>query len=398
MPDLMLPLRAFGWFRYPVFFITLFTAIVMISDDLKSIQSGVRMNDMHLIGRDFVNIWHGGRLAMSAPAARVYDRDDYRKTLKQAADVEGIYAFSYPPHMLLASIPFGKLSYWSALLAWTLLTTGLFWYAARPFLVRAALPHWSIFALPAFWVNLWAGHFGCLIGALALYGWQHARDRPALSGWSFAAMTVKPHLGILVPVVLAAGKAWRATVWAGAATLAMVAVSGIVLGWKSWALWSQSTLPFQASLLDASDPHLLYFMMMPTVERLGAWLGLAGAAKLAFVMSFAGVALVLMFRAWRARIALEELGLLSIIATFLLLPYVFNYDMVAYGLALLVLAARVSLLLRAWERLILSVAFLVPIIQMPLALSGLPIAPLFILALVWILVRHLSAQQRATAC
>jgi alpha-1,2-mannosyltransferase len=390
---LMLPLRAFGWLKYPIFFITLFTAMMMIVGDLKSSRGSARMNDMHLIGRDFVNIWHGGRLAMSAPPARVYDRDDYRAKLYQSVGIKGIYAFSYPPHMLLASIPFGQMPYLAALAAWVVLTMGLFWHAARPWLRAASLPSWSIFFLPAAWINLWAGHFGFLIGALALYGWYHARDKPLLSGAAFAVMTVKPHLGILVPPLLMARKCWTTIFWAGMIGIALIALSGAVLGWDSWDNWIKSTLPFQAGLLDARDSNLLYFKMMPTVERFAAWLGLAGIGKTIAELLFAGTALFLVALAWRKKLDLPTLGLLSIIATFLILPYAFNYDMVAFDVAIMILATRISVRLLLWEKSVLAFAFLVPIVQTPIAVAGLPIAPIFILTTLWILVKHLSPEE-----
>jgi alpha-1,2-mannosyltransferase len=397
MPDLMHPLRAFGWLKYPIFFITFFTAMTMIAGDLKSSWGNARMNDMHLIGRDFVNIWHGGRLAVSAPPARVYDREDYRAKLYQSVGIKGIYAFSYPPHMLLASMPFGQMPYLAALAAWVVLTLGLFWHAARPWLSGAGLPSWSIFFLPATWINLWAGHFGFLIGALALYGWYNARTKPILSGAAFAVMTVKPHLGILVPPLLMARKGWAAFAWAGLIGTALIALSGVILGWDSWDNWIKSTLPFQAGLLDARDPNLLYFKMMPTVERFAAGLGLAGIGKAIVELLFAGSAVFLVALGWRKKLDLPTLGLLSIIATFLILPYAFNYDMVAFDVAILILATRISERLQLWEKSILAFAFLVPIVQTPMAVAGLSIAPIFILLTLWILVEHSSADEPVSA-
>jgi alpha-1,2-mannosyltransferase len=386
-----LPFGAFGIF---VALITLAACGAMLAQDVLSVHGGVAIDEHHVLGRDFVNIWHGGRLATEDGAAAVYDRDHYRQTLAKALGIVDIYAFSYPPQMLLASIPFGQLSYGAALLMWTVVTSGLFWYAARPFLVNAQLPSWSVLALPAFWVNLWAGHFGCLMGALALYGWHYAATKPKLSGAAFALMTVKPHFGIFVPFILAAGRRWGVILWAACLTAIFIAASIIVLGPMAWKDWLMSTIPFQSSLIGAANPNLAYLQMMPTVERLGAAIGLAGFIKSLFQLVFAGAAVLLLVKPWRDGASVADIGLLSTIAVFLVLPYAFNYDMVGYCLAILVLAARYQHRFGTAERWLLGWAFVIPAVHPFLASLSWQPTPLIILGTLAVLSRSVSADAR----
>ena len=357
--------------------------------DLQKVK-GININNLEVIGRDFVNIWHGGEMAGSGKADQVYDRDTYRNILKEKVGITGIFAYSYPPHMLAASIPFGWLSYLGALALWSSGTLALFWYAARPWLAQAGLPSWIILFFPATLINIDSGHFGFLIGALVLIGWWNARKRPLMSGAAFAVMTVKPHLGVLVPVLLAGYRCWRAVLWAGVATVALVIASALFFGWDLWAIWIKSTLPFQASLIGVNDPTLAYLFMMPTVGRMAAQYGLSSSAIFGAQIGFTVVALSLLIYGWRRGIDVADLGLLSILVTFILLPYVFTYDMVAFDLAVLVLATRANSLLSGWEKTVLGLTFLVPAIHLPMSRSGIPISPLLIMATLWILVRVLT--------
>ena len=362
--------------------------------DLQKVK-GININNLEVIGRDFVNIWHGGEMGGSGKADQVYERDTYRTILKDKVGITGIFAFSYPPHMLAASIPFGWLPYLGALAAWSFGTLALFWLAARPWLAQAGLPSWIIFIFPATLINIDSGHFGFLIGALVLAGWWHARDRPLLSGAACALMTVKPHLGVLVPVLLAASRCWRTIFWAGVGTVALVIASALFFSWDLWTIWIKSTLPFQASLIDVNDPTLAYLFMMPTVGRMAAQYGLGSSAVIGAQIIFGVTAIGLLVHGWRRGVSVADLGLLSILVTFILLPYVFTYDMVAFDLAILVLAVRAEASLSGWEKTILGLTFLVPAIHLPMSRSGFPLSPLLIMAALWILTRALSQKTAA---
>src|SRR3546814_3633796 len=70
--------------------------------------------------------------------------------------------------------------------------------------------------LPGSLVNIWAGHYGFLVGALALYGWRWLDTHPRRAGIIFGIMTIKPHLGVLVALVLLLRRDWTAIGWAAA--------------------------------------------------------------------------------------------------------------------------------------------------------------------------------------
>lgn len=372
-------LFAFGVYGFIVWPAAAWLSYDLVAGEVAALD-GIRVNASTVIGRDFVNIWHGGAEALKSGAGAVYDRLEYRRTLADVIGARGVYAYSYPPHMLLFSVPFGLMGYVSALIVWNLAGLALFWHAARPWLRDAGLPGWSVLLLPGTIVNLWAGHFGFIIGALALYGWHAVGRDGRRAGLSFALMTVKPHMGILVPMILAMKRDWRTILWAALGGVVLVLVSMLVFGVAAWQTWLGSTLAFQASLM-ADAPGREFIFMMPTVGRMmqsitdNAMLIVIGQSLAAF---FAGGVLLL---AWRRDVSLRDLGLLSFAATPLILPYVFNYDLVALTLFALLCALRWPVRWYAPDRLVYGAAFLIPLAQAPLAHHGLWLSPIALAAL-----------------
>lgn len=356
---------AFGWLGYD-----------LIAGELDALE-GIRLNPTTILGRDFVNIWHGGREAIDG-AAGVYDRDAYRASLFAAAGVFGIYAFSYPPHMLMLAIPFGAPPYLVSLAIWTLGGLALFVHAARPWLREDGLPAWAALLLPGAVVNIWAAHFGFFIGALALYGWRWAERSPSRAGAAFALMTVKPHMGLLVPIVLAARGRWRTIAAAALGCGVLVLLSVTIFGPAAWSTWTGSTLAFQAGLIEAV-PRSQYSFMMPTVGRMLLAVTQDGVLVSLGQIAIALAALALIGWAAVKGAAVAELGLLSLAATVLILPYSFNYDMVALSLAALIWAARSPAAWWSPERLAHAAAFVAPLAQEPLAREGWWLSPVALL-------------------
>jgi hypothetical protein len=377
-PKLKRLIMAFGLFGLAIWPAAGWYGYDLVSDEYERFQAlpGLHVTPSAIVGRDFVNIWHGGHEALKG-AEGIYDRAEYRRTLRAAADVYGIYAFSYPPHMLMLSVPFGFPSYLWSLALWLIGTFAIFTWAARPWLKEAGLPIWSVLLLPGALVNLWAGHFGYLIGGLALLGWWNAGRRPGLSGASFALMSVKPHMGIIVPFILAAKRQWSTIAWATFGTLALVLASTLVFGIDAWTTWLTSTLSFQVGLIDPGAQREYYYMM-PTVGRMLMAIDRDGPILLGQIL-FGLITMALLVWADRRGAKLADIGLLSIAGTMLILPYSFNYDLVALSLIALVWAARSPARWWSPERLAYGAMFVAPVAQVPLARDGVWLSPVAIL-------------------
>jgi len=372
----------FGWLNMPVLVLTGVFGPAYWLLDLFAIQHGMVINDYLLVGRDFVNMWYGGGLAAAGHGETVYDIDAYRQSLWTVLHLKGIYAYPYPPHSLFLAMPFSLLPYGWALLAWNVLGVALFVHAAAPWLRDVRLPVWYAAVLPAGFVNIWLSHNGFVTGALALYGWRLLDTAPGRSGLAFAALTIKPHLGLLVLPILLFRREWRAIAAAAAGTVALALLAASAFGWTLWPIYVSHTLLNQADMFDA--PSMGFQRMMPTTMIAALASGLPrGIATLAQAAT-ALYAIAVVARCAAARVCVRDLGLLTTTAILLILPYAFIYDMTAHCLATLVFAARAGGRGAGWQRAILAAGFVLPLLQLPLALANLPLGPLILLPVLWV--------------
>lgn len=327
-------------------------------------------------GRDFANVYSSGTLVLEGRLDLLYDLKGY--SAWQDAFFQGglsHHNYSYPPPTLLYTWAFALLPYPVALLSWLLLTGAAFAAAARPYLRDAGLPAWVALIAPATLLNVWAGHYGLLIGALWLGAFHLMPRRPVLAGILIGLMLVKPHLAVLAPLILARRGEWRAFAAAAAAAAGLIAASALVFGPELWRTWLGVTVGVQGAMVD--DVGTYFLTMMPTVVPSVSALGFPGAPAWALQALAAGAAVAALLVCMPADS--RTAGLAGGVATFLVLPYAFNYDMTVPGLAALLLLARLRREPGSGPSFVLLLAFLLPLLVQTFGLLHLP-APAPILA------------------
>jgi hypothetical protein len=270
------------------------------------------------------------------------------------------------------------------LLSWLLLTGAAFAAAARPYLRDSGLPAWLALIAPATLLNVWAGHYGLLIGALWLGAFHLLPRRPILAGVLIGLMLVKPHLAILAPLILARRGEWKAFAAAGATAAAMVALSALAFGPDLWRTWLSVTVGVQTAMVD--DVGTYFLTMMPTIVPTVSALGFPGAVAwtLQILAGGAAVAVLLIHMPRGSR----EAGLAGGVATFLVLPYAFNYDMTVPGLAALLMLARLRREPGNGSAFVLLLAFLLPLVVQTFGLLHLPAPALILAALLALMLRQ----------
>jgi alpha-1,2-mannosyltransferase len=368
-----------------------FCALFLFARDLAATRFGgdFSIAGAALWGRDFVNVYTSGALANAGRLDLLYDVPAYQAyQLDLFGASLNAHNYSYPPVTLLYTWLFALLPYPLALLAWLGGTGALFWRAARPYLAGVNLSGWVALAAPASIVNLWAGHYGFLIGALWLGAWSALPRRPVLAGMLIGCMVVKPHLAILVPLVLLARRDWIAFASASVTSAGLVGLSVLLFGTEIWVTYVGETALQQAAMVD--DVGAFFLTMMPTVTPA---LSMVGVPILAATLIQGAVAL------WAVVLLLRHLpkdsrdaGLATATATFLVLPYAFAYDMTVAGLAGLLLFRRANL--AEPDRLYLAAAAiaLAPMAIMYLNLARLPLAPILLAVQLLMLTGRLSGR------
>lgn len=348
-----------------------------------------------MLGRDFVNAWAGGRLALHGRVGDIYSSHYMAALDRLTGQGLSIHAFSYPPSALLFLWPFGLIPYLAALVLFLIATGAAYLVAARPYLARAGLPSWSAAFLPAALINVWAGHYGFLFSALWLAAFSAMDRKPLRAGGLLALLTFKPHMGVLIPLLLLLRQRWPVILVAVAGTLALVVLSLLLFGGAPWVAYLTGTSRLQMHLLVKE--HAFFFSMMPTAYST-AWTAFT-SVKLAILAQclFAIPAIVIMVRAARTDIAWTDLGLMAATATFLVLPYAFNYDMevVGIGAALLLFDSKRQLDLVG--RILALIALGTPVLVLVLSARTVPLLPVALLGFLWVQARAYGVWRREPA-
>jgi hypothetical protein len=192
---------------------------------------------------------------------------------------------------------------------------------------------------------MWNGHYGLLLGALWLLFFRYRGS--ARAGVFAAVMTIKPHMGLFI--ALASLTRWRTLAVAAGCTLALIALSIWLFEPASWYGFFGNTVGVQTEMLTRGSGEF-YFRLMP-----GAYTAVGGgAAGVALQILFAIGAIAILLRSRR----MEPFALAT--ATFLIVPYVFVYDMtvVCLGFALLLWRDWGDL---SWtDKTILTLGFMAP--------------------------------------
>ena len=331
-------------------------------------------------GSDFLAFWGAARLTVAGTPQLAYDLA--AETAMQATTgIAAMVAYVNPPPYLLAIAPLGLLPYAVAWLVWSLAGWAVWLLVARRILPQATL---AIAAFPGAYLAASHAQNGFLTGALMIGGVLALRRSQALSGALFGALIVKPHLALLVPLWLLAGRKWTALAAGAASAIGLSLLSLAVFGADTWRAWPDS-FAVSAAIMRTSDA--VFWARMSTVYSA---VRLHGGADLALIaqglVTLACAVLVVL--AWRKTRDTQATGALMLAATALGSPYLFAYDLAFLALPLFWLVREgIARGYRPWERLALVALYAAPLAAraaaLPLGLNLTPLAAAGLLALVW---------------
>jgi hypothetical protein len=363
----------------------LFALICVAWDIWLHTRAGITDMDGEQLGRDFVNYWGGAHLAAQGHAAQVYDIKSFVAWQRAHTAANAHFKwYSYPPTMLVLSLPLAMLDFVPALAVW-LLAGGLACTALLARFLDWRMALLAAFATPASLVNALWGQNGQFSAAFMVGGIMFLDRRPWLAGILLGSLCYKPHLAILVPFALAAGGYWRSFVAAGLTALALCACV-FLLGPGVWHDFLRNA-PINAGLLEAGDSM---WHRMPTVFAAMRLMGGSVAVAYGAQALSAVIAVLLTIRIWRGAVSLAVKGTALTAATFLSTPYAWDYDTIALVVSLAWFAADIR---RAgfypWEKIAIAAAIAMPVIFSPLAqASHVQIGPLILCAILALMTRR----------
>ncbi|NDU87097.1 MAG: DUF2029 domain-containing protein, partial [Ferrovum sp.] len=297
----------------------------------------------------------------------------------------------YPPTFYLAILPLALIPHMTAYLVFITIT--LTSYAAVLWrIIPKQETLWALVAFSGSWINIRAGQNGFLTAAIAGAALIFLGKRPLLAGILIGLLAIKPQLAVLFPVALMAAGLWRSFIMAALTVMVFAIVSVGVLGDTTYHAWLQA-LPLPERYLESG---YLPLPAMPTVFSFLRLLGVpVSAAYLGHTVVAIGATMIL-WKVWR-RSSNEMLrGAALTTATFLVSPYVYNYDLA--WLALAIAWMTKFGLMEGWlrgEREILVTVWLLPILSTLIATyTSLQVAPFVLLALLWMILRRSANPQQ----
>lgn len=281
---------------------------------------------------DFVNGWAAGRLVLDGHPAAAYDPLIHKQVEDAALGhvFAGSYEWFYPPHFLFVAALLALVPYLLAFPLWLAATLPVY-VATMRWIAGNRLGLLLAGACPATLANMLIGQNGFVTAALVGGALGLMERRPVWSGLCLGLLTYKPHFGLLFPLVLIVTGRWIVFVTAAAVTVILLLASWLVFGSDTWHA-------FFLSIPDASHGFLSQgvfgFAKLQSLYALLRVIGvpetIAWACHLSFAVAIA-IALCLLWRSTKP-FALKAAALA--LATLLVTPYLFFYDLTVLAIAL----------------------------------------------------------------
>jgi hypothetical protein len=308
------------------------------------------------IGGDYSYYWAASSLALRGEAAAVYDFPRLQAVELAVFGKEASVPFPYPPTFLLLLLPLGVLP---SLAVWLMATGG--GYLG---IIRRIAPHpriiWLTLAFPGAFQNLGFGQNGWL-SAILLGGGLLLLDRlPLAAGVLFGLLTYKPHLAVLIPVALVAGRRWLALVAMGLTAAGWALASVLILGPETWSGFLKN-LPAAVKLLETGNFALIHKMPTVFAAAILAGAGLTAARILQGATMLLTAAIVAWI--WRRGAAPALRNAVLVLGALLFIPHSFIYDLAILALPLAWLGWEGYQ--RGWlpgEKTILLLGFVTPLV------------------------------------
>jgi hypothetical protein len=278
---------------------------------------------------DYIAQWAAGHRVLTGKAAMVYDwagHSAYQAQLLGIHHPVELYLL-YPPPFLFTTVFFAWLPFLPAAFAFLFVTVAAYAASLRLFVQSWLIATAIALAGGGAFYSLWWLQNGFLTAALLVAGLVWLKHRPVLAGIIFGLLTIKPQLGLLIPVALVFSRNWRAFVSAAGTSISLAVAAEIFLGADIWEAFFAS-LRRAANFLESGNlwfkQQSTFALVLPTVGPELAWVvqiivGVTVAAVIASIWSRPG-------SHWTKSSAL-------ISGTLLATPYLYSYDAVPLSAA-----------------------------------------------------------------
>ncbi|MEM9785048.1 MAG: glycosyltransferase family 87 protein [Pseudomonadota bacterium] len=271
---------------------------------------------------DFHAIWGAARLALEGNPIAAFDRETLERAYR-ACEAINMY-WLYPAPMAVILTPVGALPFLPAYIGFQLLSLGLLSLAVRSYFQRELTALVAIVFAPAWLPALLVGQFTILwcAGLLAaITAMRHGRH--VLAGIFIGLLTLKPTLGLLIPLVLLADRRY-ATVAVAIVTTAMLHIGATSFyGFEYFARWLEASALHGTSAAQFSSGNNTMASVAAFASQLGVPAQLSLYANVGLLLAVAAIVFVV----WRRYGAQSDAACAVLCAAIpLSTPYLWHYD------------------------------------------------------------------------
>lgn len=311
-----------------------------------------------MIGGDFSAFHVAAKAAAEGASAEIYQLSAFEARLIEAFPERDDLRLSwqYPPTYLLLITALASLPYLFGFTLWSTTTLAGFGVVIRK-QINDPLILFGVVASPAALSAFITGQNGFLTAALLILAAFNPKARPVIAGIAAGLLTVKPHLGLLIPIAYLAAGCWRAIGVAIITALVLAALSLGAFGAEPWAAFFGAVSEVSARV----SAQIMPLAKMTTPYAAALFAGL----PIIFAQAFYGViaigAGVFVWRVWRM---VDDQGLRAaalICGVLFAAPYGFHYELIILAFPCVIIAMRA--IATGWlkhEKLLLSLAWVMP--------------------------------------
>lgn len=229
---------------------------VALGSLLAPLLSGAKVDSAQRpVAPDFRAFYSAAHFLHQDEPNKAYDYDAEDELSRALFGPEtNLLPWRYPPPTLLMVRPLGGFNYAHACLIWMVVGVGLLLLATFVVTRRADLLLWVVIS-PSVAFTVFTGQIGLYLTALLLLALGMIERAPRVAGVCLGALILKPHMAVLVPVLLWAHKDRQLFVWTVVSTGTLAALSVTFYGVDPWRLFVAELGRYGHAMLDQQNPQ-----------------------------------------------------------------------------------------------------------------------------------------------
>ena len=288
---------------------------------------GVVFSQSGVIGGDFLAFYTAGEFALSGNALGAYDQSLFDASLKSHAPLDRLgMMWQYPPTMFFITAPFALLPYKFSYLAWCLAGWSALYLALRSVGFRDR--NLRLLALSPLCLFVFDnGQISLVTAALLILASYAPKRRWLIAGIAAGLLTIKPQLGILLPLAFAAVGAWRTILVAAITAILLHMPSMLIFGAEGWRdfIFAVARLNTDFTGQGALTPPQNMTTLFGQLRVLGAPADVALHAQYAAAAAIAASVVIV----WKRQGSALSKSAILCAGAILAAPYAYGYEMAA---------------------------------------------------------------------